>query len=125
MFHVNEIYLTHVISIVEQKIGSETMKGKALLLNNISAIQKSMIGDLALANELRTRVTNSAEAVKTCSLLQFVGVCFVLSDPTSRLRQFFTIKSKKRVVSPFHMSILHLGNPYTTTIESLNEESEN
>ena len=48
MFHVSEIYLTHVISIVERKKGSEAMEGKALL-NNISAIQKSMTGDLALA----------------------------------------------------------------------------
>ena len=38
---------------------------------------------------------HSAEAVKTCFLLQSVDVCSLLSDATSHSKQFFTIKSKE------------------------------
>ena len=60
LFHVNEIYLTHVISMVKgKKKGPDMMEGGALL-NNISAIHKPTIENLVPREQLNIPVTNIA-----------------------------------------------------------------
>ena len=59
LFHVNEIYLTHVISMIEgKKKGPDMMEGGAFL--NISAIQKPAIENLVTPDQLNIPVTSIA-----------------------------------------------------------------
>ena len=60
LFHVNEIYLTHVISMVDGRKKGPGMMEDGSLLNNISAIQKPDIQDLVPRTQLNVQVTNIA-----------------------------------------------------------------
>ena len=60
MFHVNEIYFSHVKTTIEGKtMGPGAMQDGALL-NNIKTIQKPSINDIIPRNELNTPITEMA-----------------------------------------------------------------
>ena len=60
LFHVNEIYLTHVISMVEGKKKVAGLMEDGALLNNISAILKPTAENLVPPNQLNIPITNVA-----------------------------------------------------------------
>ena len=60
LFHVNEICLTHVISMVEGKKRGPDLMEDGALLNNISAIQKPTAENLVPPNQLNIPITNVA-----------------------------------------------------------------
>ena len=58
----------------------------------------------------------SAEAVKACPFPATVDVCSLLQDRTTRLRHFFTMKSREALpILPSSTSTQTFENPSTTT----------